>query len=184
MSNSHSEQRRQRFRFVIEKDFQYRFTLRICLIAGVIYALIGGINIFYLRYNYETLINHATLQMPSLVPQLEHELRFLTSGIVASLILMISTIFYLGLILTHRVAGPLFAMKKRLKDFIDGRYPVRLHLRSKDEFRSLEDMFNLAMETHDERLKTHQDSLVKIQALIKAKNYSAAEEEVQRGLGA
>ncbi len=171
-------QRRSRYRFVIERDFQYRFTIRICLIAGLIYTVIGGINIFYLRYNYESLINHATIQMPSLVPQLEHELRFLTSGVVASLILMISTIFYLGLILTHRVAGPLYALKKRLQDFIQGRHPVRLHLRSKDEFRGLEELFNMAMESHDEKQRFHKAELEKILQLIKSKSYKEAEEEI------
>jgi methyl-accepting chemotaxis protein len=143
---------RRKNRLFVEKDFQYRFTLRICLLAGVIFAIFAGFVLFFVRLSYEMLIQSALLQMPDMVAKLKWEFRAMSTGIIVSFLLFMSVLFTAGILLTRRIAGPLLSIKKRLQDFALGQESVRLRLRTGDEFLNLESVFNLAMEAHERRV--------------------------------
>ena len=85
----------------------------------------------------------------------------------------------LGLYLTQRVAGPLFALKRRLQEFTDGRMGVRLKLRTEDEFHELEESFNVAMESHDRRRADLEQALAVAEKLIRGNNPEAAIQKIQ-----
>jgi nitrogen fixation/metabolism regulation signal transduction histidine kinase len=104
-----------------------------------------------LKLNYEMLRDNALLQMPNAVPGLTREFRMYSLGFIGALILCIVVLFVFGLVMTQRIAGPLIALQRRLKDFADGKEGVRLRLRKDDEFHNLEAIFNMAMEAHDKR---------------------------------
>jgi methyl-accepting chemotaxis protein len=143
---------RRKNRLFVEKDFQYRFTLRICLLAGLIFAVFSGFVLFFVRLSYEMLIQGALLQMPDMVAKLKWEFRAMSTGIIVSFLLFMTVLFTAGILLTRRIAGPLLSIKKRLQDFALGHEGVRVRLRSGDEFHNLEDVFNFAMEAHERRV--------------------------------
>jgi len=150
MKNPLSRERRHN-RVVVDREFQFRFALQVCLVAGTLFLLFGGVLLLFIKMNYDMLREGALIQMPEMVEGLRREFRFVSLGTVTALIIMTACLFGLGLVLSERVAGPLFNLKRRLRDFADGKSPVRLRLRSNDEFRNLEDVFNSAMEIHDRR---------------------------------
>jgi methyl-accepting chemotaxis protein len=152
---------RRKPRLVIEKDFQYRFTLKICLVNGFLICLFTGIFLFFININYDMLINGALKQLPQTVAQLRGEFRFMVALMLAALLILILLLFISGLYLTQQIAGPLFSLKSRLKEFADGKNKVRMNLRSSDEFHNLEELFNYAMERHEERRQDLQESLEK-----------------------
>jgi hypothetical protein len=57
----------------------------------------------------------------------------------------------LGLIITHRVCGPVFVLQRDLQTFVDGKYPSHRVLRSSDEFRGAFETFGAAMKQLQER---------------------------------
>jgi methyl-accepting chemotaxis protein len=69
--------------------------------------------------------------------------------------------------MSSRIAGPLYGLRNRLKEFADGKTGLRMHFRNNDEFQSLEATFNLAMENHDLRLRRLKDNLAKVDEHIK-----------------
>jgi len=144
---------RKPFRVVIERDFQFRFTLRICLIAGVILLVYGGIYLFIMNSNYDMLIGHAHVQMPYRAESLRREFRLFSLGLVAMMILLIGVFFVLGLVLTQRIVGPVVALRRCLRDVADGKKNVRLRLRQGDEFRNMEQLFNAAMDRVEKSAK-------------------------------
>ena len=46
-----------------------------------------------------------------------------------------------GIVMTHRVSGPLFILERHLKEVAQGRFPTRRPLRKKDEFKDLHETF-------------------------------------------
>ena len=144
---------RRKRRLVIKGDFQYRFTLRACLIASLIFLTFGAVLLLLIKSNFDMLREDALIQMPAFVDALRREYRLISLSTVTVLVLMTAFQFGLGLLLSSRVAGPLHALKRRLRDFSEGRNPVRLRLRQSDEFRNLEEVFNRSMEAHEERVK-------------------------------
>jgi len=147
-----SSTERRRSRLVLERGFQYRFALRVCLLAGAVFLVLGGTLLFFIKMNYDMLREDALIQMPDMVEPLAREFRLVTIGTITSLLLMTGLLFALGLFLSQRIAGPLMALRRRLRDFGDGKTGVRLRLRSDDDFRNLEEVFNASMEAYDRRI--------------------------------
>ncbi len=166
---------RRHARLVVEKDFQYRFTLLICLVGGGLFAFFSGLLLYFLKLNYETFIQEAVIQFPDVVSNLRREYRMLSLYVIASFVAMVTALFFLGLVLTHRIAGPLYALKRQLLNFATGQCGVRLELRNADEFRNLEDVFNNAMKEHDHRTKQEITQLEQVtDVLKKSKDTEAA----------
>ena len=172
--SSSTPSNRRRTRLVIERDFQFRLALRICLIASGIFIAFGGVLLFLIKMNYEMLVQNALLQMPEMVGQLQREFRLISLAIVSAFILMIGVIFGLGLVLTQRLAGPLFAFKRTLKEFADGKTGVRLALRGGDEFIPLAEVFNYAMENWEQKQRRIENEVRAAIAAINTNNASQA----------
>lgn len=76
----------------------------------------------------------------------------MTFGIVS--LTFCAVLFVVGLVLSHRAAGPLYAFEKFINDHIDGKQP-KLKLRAGDEFKELEKLANrLTTETNPKSLRS------------------------------
>lgn len=148
-----SVKNRRKTRIVIEKDFQYRFSLKLCIVLGIVSFFFAGITIFFVQTSYETLIDNALLQMPGIVQQLKRESRHIISIIIASYISLMILLFFASLYLTSKIAGPIYSLKLRLQEFASGQSNVRIRFRKGDELHNLADVFNKAMEANERRQK-------------------------------
>src|SRR5579872_6810513 len=83
-------------------------------------------------------------------------------SLVGGLTLMVLCIGVLGILFTHRVAGPVFKMKRLLKMVGDGRLHIAESLRKGDELQSFFDTFTAMVASLREREK------VKLEAVDKA----------------
>jgi len=83
-------------------------------------------------------------------------------SLVGGLTLMVICIGVLGILFTHRVAGPVFKMKRLLKMVGDGRLHIAESLRKGDELQSFFDTFTSMVASLREREK------VKLEAVDKA----------------
>ncbi len=61
-------------------------------------------------------------------------------------------IWWAGLKLSHRIAGPIFALTRHLNRVAEGRTDADLRFRKNDYFSALQDAFNRHMETYRRRL--------------------------------
>lgn len=173
---------RRKKRLVIERHFQYRLTLKICFAAAGIFLIFGGILMFLVKMNYEMLVQNALLQMPEMVTQLQREFRLISLALVTSFIIMVGIMFGLGLLLSQKLAGPIFALRRQLKEFADGKTGIRLSLRTGDEFMPLADTFNSAMESWEQRQTQHQDALKAALTAIDAGKTSEAQRHIKNAL--
>lgn len=179
-SDKESGFERRQSRFVIEKNFQNRFTLKICLFGGGLVLAYGVLVLFMIRLNYEMLLNHAMIQMPTSIDSLQREYRLYSVLLMLVLVLVIAFLYGVGLLLTQKIAGPLIAVQKRLRDFGNGKSGVRLRLRQKDEFKSIESIFNFAMEAHDQRQSAEIKELELAKRMLREKNTEEAERLIQK----
>jgi nitrogen fixation/metabolism regulation signal transduction histidine kinase len=70
---------------------------------------------------------------------------------VGVLIGHIGLIVWLGLTLSHRVAGPIYRLKKSMKQVEDGDRNVRIHLRQRDQLTDVAERFNRMVDAVEER---------------------------------
>jgi methyl-accepting chemotaxis protein len=100
--------------------------------------------------------------MPDMVDSLRRELRLISYGMIGAFLIMMVAVFLVSLYMSLNVAGPMFALRKRLKEFADGQSGLRLHLRTRDEFQTIEEIFNLAMENHDLRQRHLKENIDRV----------------------
>lgn len=139
-------------RLVVDRNFQLRFAIKISLLTGSILLLFSGFVLFFVKSNYDMLVREALIQMPDSAEVLMQEFRFLLFTISTGLVVLIPTLFGIGLYLSKSVAGPVLALRRRLSEISNGRQGVRLRLRNGDELKSLELDFNEAMETLERQI--------------------------------
>ena len=120
-----------RGKYWINPKFQLQYCLKL-MAVGVGFSVISGIFAYsYLRVTITELIGqHPEALTRFLLPFVAtYALVTLTFGVI---------LFWFGKLVSHRIAGPLYAFQRFLTDSLDGKNPT-LKLRNGDEFRELEE---------------------------------------------
>jgi methyl-accepting chemotaxis protein len=147
MSEELNSQKNQRqFKnFLISPSYQLRFIGLLVLSAGFLAALIATLSYVYLRENYEVLVKLSPMTEDArnlLYSELD-QLMIRLSAMTLGFLILISV---LGLILSHRSAGPLYHFKRVFQEIENGKHGSRVHLRPSDDFRDVATAFNSMMD--------------------------------------
>jgi signal peptidase II len=135
-----------RKRLWVNRKFQLKYCLFLVGI-GLSLTLISVVFSYtFLRVTIIELIGNSTLANKFLTP-------FLVTYVVICFAFC-AICFLIGRIISHKIAGPIFAFEKYMESAVDGNYR-RFKLREKDEFRELE---NLAQKLTDELIKSREAS--------------------------
>jgi methyl-accepting chemotaxis protein len=141
--------------FLINKKFQLRFSLYVCswlFALSIIYPMI--------IYNlYEYLIHYATLDPrgPALT-QLQTSKSQVVWYLVLLQALFLSVTFLISILLSHRIAGPLYKLGKFFREVRNGNLNDDLKFRKNDHFQELVEDYNGMMDTIRSTLKKNTDS--------------------------
>lgn len=129
----------RRRNYFIEKSFQTRFILKFCMLV-----LIGGlltIGILYflaMRSTTVSIVNSSVVVKSTadfLLPIL------IQTVLVVMVLLSIATII-VTLFVSHKIAGPLYRLKKAMHDFGEGDFNTQINLRRFDQLKNLAEEFN------------------------------------------
>jgi hypothetical protein len=126
--------------YVVDRGFQVKYTLLLVGAGTFVSLLFGGMM-------YVTHIN-AELAVPDAVRQ---ELARSDSALLVLMatvsVLMAGALGLFGILITHRVAGPIYVMTHYMSVLAQGRYPIMRQLRKNDELREFFQTFQDALET-------------------------------------
>jgi methyl-accepting chemotaxis protein len=87
--------------------------------------------------------------------RLEHESVIAAVAIVVALLLLVVGVGLAGVVVTHKVAGPIFKMKRLLAELAKGHFRVVARLRKGDELQAFFDAFNEAAGELGRRQEEH-----------------------------
>jgi signal transduction histidine kinase len=79
---------------------------------------------------------------PAVAQTLQHSISTATYSVIFFSGFLLITVFALGLILSHRVFGPMVPIMRVLEALKNGDYSARANLRSKDEFNDVMEAVN------------------------------------------
>jgi methyl-accepting chemotaxis protein len=106
------------------------------------------------------LINAMTIAALVFDPRLLQLIEFADTVALATLEgIIVAVIAYLSLILSHRIAGPAYALARNIRGLGDGDLTVRTRLRQGDFHADVAEAFNLSAETLCGKIKTMKASL-------------------------
>ncbi|MFA6384293.1 MAG: hypothetical protein WCY10_02855 [Candidatus Omnitrophota bacterium] len=174
MSYARAYHRKQ---YLIDKKFQLAFIMKFCSVV-VISSLAIGALIFYVSRNSTTVAIQNTRVFVK--PTSDFILPQLVIISIAVSVVFSSILFVMALISTHRIAGPLYRLRKEIESFRGGDLTNAFIIRDKDQLKglakSLRDMGSALRRKHAE-LKSKTDTL---RSFLKDRNYCVVFEDKER----
>ena len=160
---------------VVDKAFQYKYTAIIVSIVVVVSAVLG----YFLLQSYWEMNRIMDLALAS--PEMSDKVNggaalnvFYIS--IAFLVFEVLALSVMGLIITHRICGPMFVIQGYLRTMLDGKYPRTRPLRQGDEFGETFQVFTEVVESLKRR---DADEVEKLnQAIAAARQKGVPESDV------
>jgi signal transduction histidine kinase len=128
---------RKRRKLFIARRFQIRFILIILLFMFAI-SILTGYTVYYTTW---VLFGE---KLAAVYPQgfLLDIVNRVNMILLLRLLMISPLVIFIGLVLSHRIAGPIYQIKKYIWGIVDGKYEDELKLRRKDELWDLADSLN------------------------------------------
>jgi methyl-accepting chemotaxis protein len=149
--------------YLVDRGFQLRYALLLAG-AGAALALLCGLWLHQAHLQATELLP-LDAEARALVERTDRELLGALVGITA---LMALALGVLGVLITHRVAGPVLVLGRYLQAFAAGRYPRVRALRRGDELQRLFGVFADGVEALRDRERAHADLLEDAAAAVRA----------------
>ena len=168
----------RRRNYLIKKKFQIGFFYRFAILAVLEAALIFGL---FMHISTGTI----TAGYYNSILTVKH-----TPGFFFIQLLLIVLIVCIGIsmaamivfiLVSHRIAGPLYRFEKILNEIGKGDLTKRISLRKTDQLMELKEALNILMESFDQRLGRIKTNLVELKELL-AKNDPANSEKIYKAV--
>jgi len=140
----------QRRVYLVDRAFQIKYTL-LLVAAGMGVALAFGLWIWQAHLQ----VSELAAVDPAIRPLIEASDRNLLVIFVGIAALMAGALGLVGILVTHRVAGPIFVMGHYMSVLATGRYPRMRTLRRRDELKGFFQNFIEAVATLKQREARH-----------------------------
>ncbi len=127
--------------YLVDRGFQLKYAL-IFGAAAFAVALVGGAVMYGAL---QSTIRELVLP-PELWRQLSDSAVHMVATVIGTSVAIGVVIGLFALVLTHRVAGPIYVMTRYIAVLADGHFPKMRKLRSSDEFKELFDLFQKSVE--------------------------------------
>jgi len=137
MNESQVQEKKIRRRtFLVDRHFQLKYTMIIVLV-GVVVSAILGFFIYKLTAENRELLGIDAAMMGEVEKFDQRQMFYLVGFVVAMAVFL----FFWGILITHKVAGPIFIITRYLKELREGRAPRTRPLRRGDELKEFFDEF-------------------------------------------
>ncbi|PIP67848.1 MAG: hypothetical protein COW92_04315 [Candidatus Omnitrophica bacterium CG22_combo_CG10-13_8_21_14_all_43_16] len=148
----------RRRKYIIQRGLQFRY---IGLVFGLalIASIVTGWTVFATGWYF------LGEKLASVYPQgrLIYVLRATNIALIRNLLLVSPLIFILGLLFSHRIAGPVYRITKTLEEIIKGNLGLKIKLREGDELVDLAYMINNLTDNINKAMITDKDIAIKIE---------------------
>lgn len=144
--------KRVRRTYIVDRGFQLKYTL-LLVGTGTLISLVFGAMAYLASIDAHRAlavelsrpgVRGISATAEKVISESNTTLLFLTLGVAA---LMGLALALLGILVTHRVAGPLYVMSRYISILAEGRYPAFRPLRRNDELRAFFERFQRAIDS-------------------------------------
>lgn len=131
---------------MVDRPFQLKYAVLLSLL-GALVAVLFSIHVFYfLNENIQVFIPNFN-ENPEIAKIIFSEQKKIALYLCVLIFLVISVLFFVGVMITHRIVGPALVLKRKMQELSDGDYSARVFLRKGDELKDLADTFNSMAES-------------------------------------
>ena len=149
--------------YLVDRGFQLKYTFILVVVGAAISLLFGAM--MYQAHVETTQLMDLPDPYKNVVASQDHTLLFLVIGI--SMVMAVALGLF-GVLVTHRVAGPIYVLSHYMEVLGQGRYPMVRPLRKNDELKSFFEAFHTALTAMRERDKTEGAMLKEVASTLDA----------------
>lgn len=182
MNRADSRNRRSIKNYLIKRKLQTDFILKFCLLLVLACAIMSALVYLLSEKTTTTSFENLRLTVKSTADFILPAL--ILSSFVAIIFVAIATIIVF-LIITHRIAGPIHRLETDLTEIAKGNLTKDIHLRKKDEFKTLAAIINSLLRNlrnpisvSQTKLNEMEDDINDVKTGLRAKG--ASEDEAER----
>ncbi len=136
--------------YYINKDFQRDFIVKFCILTGLGSILTMGL-VYWLAQNSTTVaIQEGRVAVHTTA---EYLLPLMLQTVLLECIVGGLATVMLTLIISHRIAGPLYRLKIMFKGLAEGDLSTQMHLRSDDQLKDLAHAYNETVGKFNNKIK-------------------------------
>jgi len=140
------KRRRSLRNFWINPEFQSRYIFWISASGLALVALNAAVFYFYTQENYAMLVDLSPMTDEAKA-LLYSELREIVTKLVLASAAFLGATAAIGVVISHRAAGPMFHFKRVFAEIRNGNRAARVNLRPKDDFQDVAIEFNRMMDS-------------------------------------
>jgi len=123
-------------RYLVDTKFQFKYTGFVILCSSIVFAVLGW-KLYQLNLTNTQILEIQQPDVARLVQGQDTQILYLLGGFF---VLQVVSLFVLGILLTHRIAGPLFRASKVLEEITKtGELMTLSKVRERDEFQAFFD---------------------------------------------
>lgn len=127
----------------IDPKFQRQYAFLLLALVLIVSAVLIATFWFHTEGVLATLSDAGILKRHSLYILVDKQMKSLLLSVSLVVLLFSVGVLAVARILSHRIVGPIFAIKRSLERIAAGDYEAaRVHLRSQDEFHDVADLVN------------------------------------------
>lgn len=155
----------RRTQYLIAKGFQLRFAFLLSIVGIVVTAVVGIILFIVLAKTQTLFLKAGVVSSPDVIEFVRQQRSLYMYSLLSVFVGVTVVLLMLGIFVSHRLAGPIFALSRRMNDVAQGNFTVTLHLRKTDEFQELKDKFNTLVKGLQNQVK---GELIKVDSVIES----------------
>ncbi len=142
---STTQNRRQLKNFLINPKYQLKYVFWLAMTGFVLFGFYALNLYFHIKENYSILVELSPMTAEAKT-QLYTELDALIMKLGAGSVAFIIGVAIIGMIMSHRTAGPMFQFKRVFDEIKNGKHDTRIRLRPNDDFQEVGQAFNEMMD--------------------------------------
>ena len=150
--------------FLIDSKFQLKWTLIIVLVGVMVSALLGYFIISKSIENTELM--NLELDLKAQVSQYDTNTLIM---LLAFVLVMALFLFIWGVLMTHKVSGPIFIISRYLRQLAEGQGPQVRPLRKGDELKHFFDTFSSMLQAFKDRHQQEAEQLSEVARVLREK---------------
>lgn len=160
----------RRRQYLIKRDFQFRYIGMLIGITCMVCLIFILASKYYINLNINPLIESGLISSPIVAELVRIEKHFLNKNLLTVFLALIGTLSILGIFITHRIAGPIYAIERRMKQIAqEGILPTGFRIRRTDEFQELAEAFNEMIASLEKQIQGYEEKLKKIEGTDRVK---------------
>ncbi len=153
----------------IHKEFQRRFILKFCIIALGAMVLASLLLYFLSKDSLTATYRYHHLALQETAEVLLRPL--ILTNLIVLLILLIATVL-VTLYVSHKIAGPLYSLRKNLESIGEGNLNLKIQFRKGDQLKDLASQINQMTKNLNERVQKIQNQTKELKDKAKSRDWN------------